>query len=213
MLTVGDAFAFGGRVQPGAAPRIFGAFDDEGAGCAVEGIGVDLEKAVFVLAKDEGEGVEHLISTQPDVSGVGGYERRLEDVRESGANEAVDAVSGDEEVGPRKYTRLCWVSDIGVEAEGDAKLAAAPLENGEKLLAGEAGEDMAAAANELTADVGVYGVPRDEVVGDGCVGFVVGFAEGGERAVGEDDAPAIRGVGSVTLDEDDVVGGVGLLEQ
>ena len=46
-LAVGDGIGFGGLAESRALPDIFGTFDDEGAGGAVKGVGVDLKEAVF----------------------------------------------------------------------------------------------------------------------------------------------------------------------
>src|SRR5436190_12530503 len=47
-------------------PDLFGRLDNEGAGLAVESIGVRLKPAPFGLLKGEGEGIKTLVGSQPD---------------------------------------------------------------------------------------------------------------------------------------------------
>src|SRR5437867_7059543 len=51
------------------------------------------------------------------------------------------------------------------------------------------------------------------MVGDVEVGLVIGLAERSQRAVGEDDAPTVCGIGRVALNNGDVVVAVLLLQQ
>ena len=51
------------------------------------------------------------------------------------------------------------------------------------------------------------------MVGDVEVGLVISFPERSQRAVGEDDAPTVSGIGRVALNDGDVAGEVRLLQQ
>src|ERR1700687_1170770 len=66
-FAVGDAVGLACRFEAGSTPRIFRALDDEGAGVRIEGIGGDLEQAVVVATKDEGERVERQVAAKPHV--------------------------------------------------------------------------------------------------------------------------------------------------
>src|SRR5207245_2397256 len=59
----------------------------------------------------------------------------------------------------------------------------------------------------------INGVPGHKMIGDVEVGLVIGFAERSQRAVGEDDAPTVCGIGRVALNDGDVAGEVRLLQQ
>lgn len=98
ILAIGDGVGLGGFVQPGASPYVFGTFDDEGAGGAVEGVGMDLKEAVFVFFEEEGEGVEQAVGAEPDVFGLPEGEGGLENVGKLFADGGVDPVGGDDEV-------------------------------------------------------------------------------------------------------------------
>src|SRR6266516_6366749 len=100
-LAVGQASRLVGLVQPGAPPDLLGALDNKGRSCAVEGVGVNLEQPVFVLAKNEGEGVEELVGAEPDETRISLDQTRLECLGVLRADLAVDPVGGDQQVGAR----------------------------------------------------------------------------------------------------------------
>src|SRR5262249_36829834 len=108
---------------------------------------------------------------------------------------------------------LDYIQYVLAENEGDAQFPAALLQDFQQAFARYGGDDVASAAYGLAAIAHVYGVPNDEILGDLLVGLVVGPLEGGQRAVGEDHAPAVGHVGRVALDDRDVVRRIGLLDE
>src|SRR5258706_12474033 len=78
LLAVGDALRLAHAVQPGTAPCVVRALDDEGARLAGEWIGVHLAEAVLVGAKEKAERVERAAGTEPDVARRALHQRRLE---------------------------------------------------------------------------------------------------------------------------------------
>ncbi len=74
-----DRFGGVGGVEPGASPRVFVAFDDEGRKSVFESIAVRLEHAEFVLDEEECERVERTRGAEPDEVCRAHIEMRLED--------------------------------------------------------------------------------------------------------------------------------------
>jgi hypothetical protein len=130
---------------------------------------------------------------------------------EAGADGAVDAVGGDDEVGLREVLGRRFLA----EAQLDAELAGALLQEQEQGAAGAAAEAVAADAVDGALGVAPWArpgmdrdvVPVGEAFGDGAVARRVGGGEGVERGVAEDDAEAEAVVGAVALDHGDA--GVG----
>ena len=83
----------------------------------------------------------------------------------------------------------------------------------EELLAGDAGEAVAAGGDRAAAHVDVDVVPVREGALDGGERLGVGGAEVLERLIREDDAPAEGVVGSVALEDDDLVRRIRLLDE
>ncbi len=98
LLAVGDTGGFVCLVKTRVEPGLFGAFDDEGAGVAVKGIGMDLKQAVLILPDDKGEGVEDLVRAKPDITRFADAQTGLENIGVGFADEAVDAVGGDDQI-------------------------------------------------------------------------------------------------------------------
>ena len=85
-------------VEAEAAPGRLGAFDDEGRGAGFELVGVGPDPAVRGLDEGEGEGVERLVRTQPDVFVGPHVDVDAEDLGILVANPAVEPVGGDDYV-------------------------------------------------------------------------------------------------------------------
>ena len=83
----------------------------------------------------------------------------------------------------------------------------------EQTAAGHAGEVVAVGADDFAFVVDVNGRPGNEFLGNPFVSGEVGFAEGVDGAVGEDDAPAVGRPGGVAFYEVDVVVGIGFFEE
>src|SRR5690242_15794147 len=83
----------------------------------------------------------------------------------------------------------------------------------QQCLAGDAGDNMPAAAYGFAAIAGVDGIPDDKLAGDLLIRFVVSALKGGQRAIREYNAPAIGDIRRVALQNGDVVGWIGLLDE
>src|SRR5947207_15187093 len=102
LLTVSDALRFISLIEAGPSPGGLVAFDNERAGLTVEGVSVVLEQSVLVLAEAEGEGVEHFICAEPDISRLAHVPARLEALGIGLADHTVDPIGRDGEVTIRK---------------------------------------------------------------------------------------------------------------
>src|SRR5438046_2060488 len=102
LLTVRQALSLISLIEAGPSPGGLVAFDNECAGLTIEGVSVDLEQSVLVLTEDEGEGVEHFIGAEPDISRLAHVPARLEDLGLGLADHTVDPIGGDGEVTIRK---------------------------------------------------------------------------------------------------------------
>jgi len=76
-----------------------GRFDDEGGGVRVELVGVRLEPAMLGLFEREGESVELLLGAQPHEAALAQIDVGLVNAGVAGADAAVEAVAGDDQVG------------------------------------------------------------------------------------------------------------------
>ena len=208
LLAEGEAVLLAQLVESGAAPRRLRALDDERARALVERVGVHLEEAVLGVAEDEGEGVEHEVGAEPDVLAALGLDGRAELALVGLAEEAVDAVGRDHEVG---VVRL--LVDLHAEREIDPEGEAAPLEDLQQALARDRREGVPLRAEDAAAVADVHPIPAGEGVRDGEIGLLVGVAERAERVLAEDDAPPERGVRRIPLEDGHVEVAVGLLEQ
>lgn len=99
------------------------------------------------------------------------------------------------------------------EGHLDAEFAAPVLQDLEQTTAGHAREVVAVGADDFAFVVDVYCRPGDEFFGDAFVGGEVRVPKGADRAVREDDAPAIGRPGGVAFHDVDVVGRVGFFEE
>ena len=102
LLTVREAFSFISLIEAGPSPGSLVAFDNERAGLTVKGVSMNLKQSVRVLTEDEGEGVEHFICAEPDISRLAHVPARLEDLGIGLADHTVDPIGGDGEVTIRK---------------------------------------------------------------------------------------------------------------
>src|SRR6185437_5450235 len=102
------------------------------------------------------------------------------------ANEAVDAVGGDDQIGIESL----FVAHVLLEHELDAERLAARLQDVEQMLAADAGKAMAAGGDGAALEMDVDVVPAVERAGDLLVGLRIRGAQVAERLIGEHDAPA-----------------------
>src|SRR5438270_7962845 len=110
-LAVGDAGRLACLVEAGPPEGVLGAFDDEGAGARVEGIGVDLEQAMLVAPEDEGEGIERQVGPEPGVLRVVDVQGRLEGLGKEARAESLAAVGATTQAESAKAGRA-WDSGV-----------------------------------------------------------------------------------------------------
>ncbi len=201
-LAEGDGVFLLHRLQAGLAPHLFGRLDDEGGRVGVEAVGVRLEPAMLGLLEGEGERVEPLVRAEPDKAAAARVDVRLVGGAVLGADAAVQAVAGDDEVGVGIRAVVLHVS---LEDEPHALFLATRLQDVQEPLAADAAEAVAARAHHLAADVDFDVIPVVERFEDlrGTLG--VGALQVAQRLVGEDHAPAEGVVRPVALDHRDVV--------
>ncbi len=197
-------------VQPMRLPHRFRRLDDEGGGLVVELVDMRLEPAVLGLHEREVEGVVELGRAQPDEAVGPRHHVGLEDVRVLVADLRVDAVAGDHQV---CVGEVGVGVDLGVELQLHAEFLAARLQDVEQLLAPDADEAMAAAADVAALELELDVVPVVEGLLDGRGGGRVPLPHVVHGGVGEDHAPAEGVVGLVALDHGDVVARIELLHQ
>jgi len=189
-------------VDAGSLPDLVGGLDDEGGGIAVVLIGMCLEPAVLGFLEREGEGREQLLGAQPDETAIAGFDVRLEDVFIALADLAVQAVAGDDQVGPVATGHFLVVFHLGLEHQFDAQFHAAVLQDVQQALAANAAEAVAARGNGASLEMDVDVVPVVEGLEDAARGGFVGLHQVAQRLVREDHAPAEGIVRTVALDDD-----------
>ncbi len=207
-FAVGDAFFLAHLFDAGGLPGLLGRLHDEGGHAVFVAVGVGLEPAVLGLDEGEGEGVEHFLGAQPDEAAAALVDVRVEGVGVTGADVAVDAVGGDDEVGVVFARDGLVVLHEALEYQLDAYVFAAGLQDVEQFLAADADEAVAAAAHAAALEVDVDVVPVVEGVADGLGGNRVGVTEVLHGGVGEHHAPAEGVIRSVAFDHGDFVLGV-----
>src|SRR5690348_837386 len=97
-LAICDTLLLGCLVKLGVAPGRLVALDDECAIRATEWIGMNLEEAVLVLAKEKGKGVQHFVRAVPDILRAACFKPGFADTRMSLARRAIDAIGRDEQI-------------------------------------------------------------------------------------------------------------------
>ena len=164
-----------------------------------------------MLLEREGEGLEHLVCAEPEELVAPDLRVDSEMLLVAGADAAVGAVGGDDQV------IALPVGEVGarfmLEMERDAELARPFLQDRQQPLAADADEAVAGGSNRLAVDMDLDIVPMGEFVADpGAAHRIVGH-QILDRLVGEDDAPAERVVGAVALEQVDLVRGIAQLHR
>src|SRR5579859_7561806 len=118
---------------------------------------------MFVLAEDKGEGIQHLVGSQPDIPGLSVVDGWFEIFGEGPACYAVKSVSRDQQI---VAIQLLHIVDFFAKAQGDAHLTTAPLQNFEQGHTRDTGDDMSAAPYRLSAIAHVDGIPLHKLAGD-----------------------------------------------
>ena len=184
--------------------------DDEGAAVGLEGVGVDLEESVLVLAEDERERVEGLGRAEPGEARLAPRDVGPEVLGVALAHHAVHAVGRHHEVGLEVGLQ---VVDLVLEVEPDPQPAGPLVQDLQHALAGEAAEPVSGAAHPFVVDVGVDVAPVGEVGSDLGETLGVGVLDVVERLVRKDHAPAERVVGPVAFVDVDLRLGVRLAHE
>ena len=143
-------------VQAVRLPHVLRRLDDEGRGAVVELVDMGLEPAVLGLLEQEVEGVEEPRRAEPDEAVGPRHDVGLEDLGIFLPDARIDAVAGDHEVGVGVVgVRI----RLGLEHQFHAQRLAAPLQDVEQLLAPDADEAVAAAADAAALEVQLDVVP------------------------------------------------------
>jgi len=151
-----------------------------------------------------------LLGAEPDEAAFAHVDMRLEDIRMQAALQAVDAVGGDDQVRVRKIRRG---ADLVLKGLPHAERRGPLLQDVQQPLARDAAKSVAAAADQLPAEMHIDVVPMIEAVDDGVMRLRIDIAKSGHRLVGEHDAPAERVVRPVALVHFDERVGQCLLEK
>jgi hypothetical protein len=144
-------------------------------------------------------------------SAAAGFDGRYEGFGETGAGRGVQAVGCHHQV--VLAGQLGHVRRAGAEADVDAQLPAALLQDRQQPLAAHRGEPVAARRRDRAAVVHVDVVPAREFAAHRLVHPRVGVLDAAERLVGEHHAEAERVVRRVALPDRDLVPGPELLRE
>ncbi len=208
-LAEGEALLLRHPVEPGGVPRLLAALDDERARVLGELIAVRLKPAVLGLAEVERERLERAVRPEPRKPVLLRLDGRLERVGERRSDRAVDAVGGDNEIGPERVE----IGDAVLVVERDAECFRPVFEDLQEPVPPDADEPVPGRAQRLAFEVHGDVVP----VGEARLGLVghdgIGGAEVVERAVRKDDAPAERVAARVLLVDGDGPVRAGALEE
>ena len=160
------------------------------------------------LLESEGEGVEHLVGSQPDVGVAPGDDLRSERFLGRLPDDPVDAVRCDDHVG----VELGGTGDLVVESQIDTDLGRALRQDVEQRRP----RDAVAAAfvgHPLAVQHEVLALPSERALGDAARGLGVGAVQVGEQVVPEHDAPTVGAVLGLALEHRDFVVRIDLLGQ
>ena len=80
-------------------PHRFGCLDDEGGGVGIELVGMRLEPAMLSLLESKRKSIQLFVRTQPDKTALAQVDIGLVGGGVAGADAAVEAVAGDDQVG------------------------------------------------------------------------------------------------------------------
>ncbi|MNQ88165.1 hypothetical protein D3C85_1034200 [compost metagenome] len=207
-FAIGNAFFLAHLLDAGSLPGFLGRLDDEGRHAVFVAVGMRLEPAVLGLDEGEGEGVEHLLGAQPDKAAAALVDVGVEGVGVAGADLAVDAVGGNDEVGVVFPGDGLVVLDEVFKHQLHAHVFATRLQDVQQLLAANADKAVAAAADAAAFEMDVDVIPMVECIANGLSGNGVCLAQVLHGGVGEHHAPSKSVIRTIAFDDGDVVGGV-----
>jgi hypothetical protein len=136
-----DRLPFLQLVESGGPPHLLPHLDDDGGGVGRVRVAVQLHHPVLGLGDLEAEGVEGEVGGEPDVAAVVRGHMGPEHIRVSLPGGAVHAVGGDDEV--VRLREPGRVRRLGAEAQLDAEVAAALLQDFEEPLSAQCRETVA----------------------------------------------------------------------
>jgi hypothetical protein len=208
VLEIGDRLGLARPVQAGVQPGVLVALDDPGRRVVGVLVGVDVEPAVLVGPEDEGEWPEGLGRAEPHELGLAHVDGGLEAVGIGLADERVDAVGADQQIG---VAVAVDVGDVGLVVDTHAERLGALLQKVQQSHARDAAEAMARGPDRAVAVAHLDGVPVGELAGDALVALRIEAEEMAQRRIREHHPEAERVVRPVALEDMDLVGRIGLL--
>src|SRR5713226_8006742 len=165
---------------------------------------------MFIFAENKREGIKQFISAKPDVPGLAVFQTGLETRFIRFTHNTVETIGGNEQVVVSKPGKVVY---LATEMYFDTEFVAATLQNVQQAFARDAGNNMSSATYLLISIIHIDSIPDHELIGDLFVCFIIGPLEGGQCAIGKNDAPAIGDVCCIALDNGDVVGRIGLFDE
>jgi hypothetical protein len=207
---------FVGAIQAGAHPRIVPALDDERRAVWRVLVGVHAPEAVLGVLEVESKRGKRLRRAEPDkpvrtdVDGCPHRPAAASGIREQPSHGTVHAVGGHDQVG---ISELVETVHFALELHLHACRACLLLQHVQQAMAAHAAEAVAGRSDRLAAIVHLDVVPVNELACDRAVGVGVGLGDASHRGVREHHAKAERVVGTIALEDENLVARVGLLHQ
>ena len=208
LLQQGAAVGLAHPVESEAGPGLGRAFDD--AGAAVGAVAVAPDPAVGGFHEREGEGVEGLGGTEPDVVVAPGREPADEVGGVGGAQGAADAVGRHDQIGAGGQVAG---ADLALTLQAYAEVAGPGGEDLQQPVAADAVALVATVPGRQAPDVGDTGAPADRVGVEDVRRLGVLLVEPVEQVAPVRHAPAVGGTLRIAFVDGDVVGRVLPLEQ
>src|SRR5215831_4923184 len=198
-------------IDAGPNPVPFRRFDDERGPFLVEAVGVQVEPAPLGLLEVEGECVQLFAATEPDEPIVARLYVRFENLLVLLARDRGCAIRGDHQV--VVHGVVIGIGDLGLEEQLDAQSGRPLLKYVQQLETGDPAKPVTTGCNFSALEMDVNVVPVAKGMSNFGMGFWIYALEAVHGLVGEDNAPAKRGVSVVALDDSDLPAGVGLLQE
>jgi hypothetical protein len=164
-----------------------------------------------MLPEGEREPVEQLVRAQPNVFVFSRVQRRLEELTVGSTHKAVGSISAHEQIAVvHEFTHL---NHIGVKLEVNAEVTTPLVQNVQEAESRDAGEFIAPDGDFLILVNDIHVIPDLTTVGDLDVGFLVAVLQVGKRLVGKNNTPAKRIIGTIPLQDGDVMGWIQFFHQ
>ncbi len=196
--------------ETGTLPRLLAGFHDESGSCIVEAIRVRLEPAEGSLDKNKSESLKELMRSQPDKLIFSGLNCGLEVIGIEGADSAVYAIGGNDQIG---FPDLLRVGNLGVEYEPHSEGFRPLLEDIQKMFSLDSAKTMAARSDYFSFEVDVYVVPAREAIHNAPLRRPVAALQVFKSLVGKNNAPAECVIREIALVHRNLMRWVRLLHQ